>query len=107
MSQVTNEARETLNQFLAAVMSQNLDRILPFFNQEAQMFSPLGIYDARLDGLAAIGKQFASIMEVVKRQPGGGFKIEPHDLDVREIAPNGALVTFHQRLPGRFIGEHF
>jgi ketosteroid isomerase-like protein len=100
MSQVTNEARETLNQFLAAVMSQNLDRILPFFNQEAQMFSPLGIYDARLDGLAAIGKQFASIMEVVKSQAGGGLKIEPQDLDVREIAPNAALITFHLRLPG-------
>ena len=64
------------------------------------MFSPLGIYDARLDGLAAIGKQFASIMEVVKSQAGGGLKIEPQDLDVREIAPNAALITFHLRLPG-------
>jgi hypothetical protein len=35
-------------------VSKNLARILPFFNEEAQMFSPLGIYDARLDGCAVI-----------------------------------------------------
>jgi len=100
MSQVTNEALETLNQFLSAVMSQNLEKIMAFFNEDAQMFSPLGTYPARLDGRAAIGKQFASIMEAIKSQPGGGLKIEPQDLDARELAPNAALITFHLRLPG-------
>jgi len=81
-------------------MSQNLEKILAFFNEDAQMFSPLGTYPARLDGRAAIGKQFASIMEAIKSQPGGGLKIEPQDLDARELAPNAALITFHLRLPG-------
>jgi ketosteroid isomerase-like protein len=100
MSQVTNEALDTLNQFLSAVMSQNLERIMPFFNDDAQMFSPLGTYAARLDGRAAIGKQFESIMAAIKSQHGGGLKIEPQEIDARELAPNVALITFHLRLPG-------
>ena len=100
MSQTTNEAIGTLNQFLEAVMSQKHERIMAFFNDDAQMFSPLGTYDARLDGRGAIGKQFETILEFVKAQPGGGIKIEPLDLDAKELAPNVALITFHLRLPG-------
>jgi ketosteroid isomerase-like protein len=100
MSQVTDQALATLNQFLAAVMSQNLEKIMAFFHEDAQMFSPLGTYAARLDGRDAVGKQFASIMEAIKSQPGGGIRIEPQDLDARELAPNAVLITFHLRLPG-------
>jgi ketosteroid isomerase-like protein len=100
MPQATDEARATLNQFLEAVMSQNHERIMGFFNEDAQMFSPMGAYAARLDGRSAIGKQFESILELVKAQPGGGIKIEPQDLDAREFAPNAVLITFHLRLPG-------
>jgi ketosteroid isomerase-like protein len=100
MPQVINDAVETLNQFLAAVMSQNLEHIMGFFNEDAQMFSPLGTFPARLDGRAAIGNQFASIMEAIKRQPGGTLKIEPQDIDARQLAPTAALITFHLRLPG-------
>jgi ketosteroid isomerase-like protein len=100
MSQVTDQALATLNQFLAAVMSQNLEKIMGFFHEDAQMFSPLGTYAARLDGRAAIGQQFASIMEAIKSQPGGGIKIEPLDIDARELGPNAVLITFHLRLPG-------
>jgi hypothetical protein len=81
-------------------MAQNLERILPFFNEDAQMFSPLGTYPSRLDGRAAIGKQFASILESVKSQPGGALKIEPQELDARELAPNVVQLTFHLRLTG-------
>jgi ketosteroid isomerase-like protein len=100
MSEVTEQALATLNQFLEAVMSQKHDRIMAFFNEDAQMFSPLGTYAARLDGRGAIGKQFESIMEAIKGQPGGTLKIEPQDLDARELGPNAALLTFHLRLPG-------
>ena len=100
MPQVINDAVETLNQFLAAVMSQNLEHIMGFFNEDAQMFSPLGTFPARLDGRAAIGNQFASIMEAIKSQPGGTLKIEPQDIDARQLAPTAALITFHLRLPG-------
>jgi ketosteroid isomerase-like protein len=98
MSQATNEALETFHQFLGAVMAQSLERILPFFNEDAQMFSPLGTYPSRLDGRAAIGKQFASILEAVKSQAGGALKIEPQDLDARELAPNVVQLTFHLRM---------
>lgn len=100
MSQATNEARDTLTQFLSAVMSQNLERIMAFFNEDAQMFSPLGTFPARLDGRAAIGKQFAAIMEAFKSQSGGGMKLEPQDIDARELASNAVLITFHLRLTG-------
>lgn len=100
MSQATEEALSTLNQFLDAVMSQKHERIMAFFNDDAQMFSPLGTYDARLDGRGAIGKQFQTILEFIKTQPGGGMKIEPQDIDAKELAPNVALITFHLRLPG-------
>lgn len=100
MSQATEQALETLNQFLAAVMSQKQDRIMAFFNDDAQMFSPMGSYAARLDGRGAIGKQFESILELIKGQPGGNLKIEPQDLDARELAPTAVLITFHLRLPG-------
>jgi ketosteroid isomerase-like protein len=100
MSQITEQALATLNQFLEAVMSQQHDRIMAFFNEDAQMFSPMGTYAARLDGRGAIAKQFESILELIKGQPGGNLKIEPHDVDARELAPNAALITFHLRLPG-------
>jgi ketosteroid isomerase-like protein len=100
MAQMKTEVLDTLNQFLDAVMAQKLEPIMAFFNDDAQMFSPLGTYPARLDGRAEIGKQFASIMETIKSLPGGGLKIEPQDIDVRELAPNAALITFHLRLPG-------
>jgi hypothetical protein len=82
------------------VLSQNLDKITGFFNEDAQMFSPLGTFAARLDGRGAIGKQFSVILEGLKSQPAGSFKLEPQDVDAREIAPHAALITFHLRLPG-------
>jgi ketosteroid isomerase-like protein len=100
MAQATTEALDTLHQFLAAVMSQNLEKIMGFFHEDAQMFSPLATYDARLDGRGAVGKQFASILEAIKSQPGGGIRIEPQDVDARELGPNAVLITFHLRLPG-------
>jgi len=106
MSQATDEALYTLNQFLEAVMSQKHDRIMAFFNEDAQMFSPMGTYAARLDGRGAIGKQFESILELIKGQPGGNLKIEPQDVDARELASNVALITFHLRLPARCIDDH-
>ena len=99
MSQVTDQALATLNQFLEAVMSQKHERIMAFFNEDAQMFSPMGTFPSRLDGRAAIGKQFAAILEAVKAQPGA-LKLEPHDIDVRELGADAALITFHLKMPG-------
>src|ERR1700722_4960751 len=100
MSQATDQALHTLNEFLAAVMSQKLESIMAFFNEDAQMFSPLGAFPARLDGRGAIRKQFEVIMEDFKAPPGAGIKLEPQDPDAREWAPNTVLFTFHLRLPG-------
>ena len=100
MSQATNEAQETLQQFFNAVMSQKLDSIMNFFNEDAQMFSPLGTLPARLDGRAAIRSQFETILQVFKSPDGAPMKIEPQDMDPRELAPNAVLFTFHLRLPG-------
>ena len=100
MSDAANQALHTLNEFLAAVMSQKLESIMAFFNEDAQMFSPLGAFPARLDGRGAIRKQFEVIMEAFKAPSGAGIKLEPQDLDARELAPNTVLFTFHLRLPG-------
>jgi ketosteroid isomerase-like protein len=100
MSGATNEARETLQQFFNAVMSQKLESIMGFFNEDAQMFSPLGTFPSRLDGRGAIQKQFETILQVFKSPEGGPIKIEPQDMLSRELAPNAVLFTFHLRLPG-------
>ena len=100
MAQTNNEVRETLSKFLAAVESLDIERIMAFFNEEAQMFSPMGTFPSRLDGRAAIGKQFAAILEAVKAQAGGTLKLEPHDVDVRELGADAALITFHLKMPG-------
>jgi len=100
MSQATNEARETLQQFFNAVMSQKLESIMGFFAEDAQMFSPMGTFPSRLDGRAAIGKQFGAILEAVKAQAGGTLKLEPQDIDVRELGTDAALITFHLKMPG-------
>ncbi len=100
MSQATDQALHTLNEFMAAVMSQKLEGIMAFFNDDAQMFSPLGAFPARLDGRGAIRKQFEVIMEAFKAPSGAGIKLEPQDLEARELAPNAVLFTFHLRLPG-------
>jgi ketosteroid isomerase-like protein len=100
MAQLKDEVRDTLNHFMDAVMSRNLERIMAFFNENAQMFSPLGTFPARLDGRVAIGKQFEVILEAFKNQAGESVKLEPKDIDVRELAPDAALITFHLQLPG-------
>jgi ketosteroid isomerase-like protein len=100
MSQATDEALKTFHDFLTAVMAQKLDDIMAFFHEDAQMFSPLGAFPARLDGRGAIGKQFETIIQTLKAQPGGGIKLDPQDMVIRELAPNAVLFSFHLRLPG-------
>jgi ketosteroid isomerase-like protein len=100
MSQTTDQALHTLNEFLAAVMSQKLESIMAFFNDDAQMFSPLGAFPARLDGSGAIRKQFEVILEAFKAPSGASIKLEPQDLVTRELAANAVLFTFHLRLQG-------
>ena len=92
------DVRETLNGFFRAVESMQLDRIAPFFEEDAQMFSPLGTYPARLDGRAAILAQFKAIAEAIKQMPSP-LKIDPQQLIVRDFG-DIALVTFHLELPG-------
>jgi len=100
MSQNTDDALHTLNEFMAAVMAQKLDNIMGFFQEEAQMFSPLGTFPARLDGRAAVRKQFEVIMEAFKAPGGQSIKLDPQDMTIRELAPNAVLFTFHLRLQG-------
>lgn len=100
MSQVAAEAVGTLKEFLIAVMSQNHEKLMTFFDENAQMFSPLGTHPARLDGCTAIGKQFETMVETIKKQPLGSIDLDPQDLDARELSPNVVLITFHLHLPG-------
>ena len=100
MAQTNNEVRDTLAKFLTAVESLDIERIMPFFNEDAQMFSPMGTFPARLDGRANIGKQFGAILEAVKTQGGGALKLEPHDIEVRALGADAALITFHLKMPG-------
>jgi uncharacterized protein (TIGR02246 family) len=92
------EVRETLDRFLRAVESRELERIAPFFEEDAQMFSPLGTYPARLDGRTAVMDQFKAISEALKQMPTP-LRIDPQELVVREFG-DIALMTFHLKLPG-------
>jgi uncharacterized protein (TIGR02246 family) len=92
------EVRETLARFLRAVESRELERIAPFFEEDAQMFSPLGTYPARLDGRTAVMDQFKAISEALKQMPTP-LRIDPQELVVREFG-DVALMTFHLKLPG-------
>jgi hypothetical protein len=58
-----------MKDFLRAVESLELARITPFFEEDAQMFSPLGTYAARLDGRPAIMEQFKSIAGFARAMP--------------------------------------
>ena len=98
MTAANADVRETLDRFFRAVESRELDRIAPFFEEDAQMFSPLGTYPARLDGRAAIMEQFKAISEALKQMPTP-IRIDPQEMVVREFGEI-ALVTFHLKLPG-------
>jgi uncharacterized protein (TIGR02246 family) len=98
MDQDNSDVRETLDGFFRAVESRDLDRVTPYFEEDAQMFSPLGTYPARLDGRAAIMEQFKAISEALKQMPTP-IRIDPQELVVREFG-DIALVTFHLKLPG-------
>jgi ketosteroid isomerase-like protein len=98
MPDANTDIRETLNNFFRAVEAMELDRVAPFFDEDAQMFSPLGTYPARLDGRAAILAQFKAIADAIKQMPAP-LKIDPQQLVVREFG-DLALVTFHLNLPG-------
>jgi uncharacterized protein (TIGR02246 family) len=98
MAEGNADVRETLDRFFRAVESREPDRIAPFFEEDAQMFSPLGTYPLRLDGRAAIMEQFKAISEALKQMPTP-IRIDPQDMIVREFG-DIALVTFHLKLPG-------
>ena len=98
MSQENSDVRETLDGFFRAVESRDLDRITPYFEEDAQMFSPLATYPARLDGRAAIMEQFKAISEALKQMPTP-IRIDPQEMVVREFG-DIALMTFHLKLPG-------
>jgi ketosteroid isomerase-like protein len=98
MSQENSDVRETLDGFFRAVESRDLDRITPYFEEDAQMFSPLATYPARLDGRAAIMEQFKAISEALKQMPTP-IRIDPQEMVVREFG-DIALATFHLKLPG-------
>ena len=92
------DVRETLNGFFRAVESMQPDRIAPFFEEDAQMFSPLGTYPARLDGRDAILAQFKAIADAIRQMPSP-MKIDPQQLIVRDFG-DLVLVTFHLELQG-------
>jgi ketosteroid isomerase-like protein len=98
MDASNTSVRETLDGFFRAVESRELDRIAPFFEEDAQMFSPLGTYPARLDGRPAILDQFKAISEALRQMPTP-IRIDPQEMAVREFGEI-ALVTFHLKLPG-------
>ena len=98
MDASNTSVRETLDGFFRAVESRELDRIAPFFEEDAQMFSPLGTYPARLDGGPAILDQFKAISEALRQMPTP-IRIDPQEMVVREFGEI-ALVTFHLKLPG-------
>ena len=98
MAPGNSDVRETLDGFFRSVESRDLDRITPYFEEDAQMFSPLGTYPARLDGRAAVMEQFRAISEALKQMPTP-IRIDPQEMVVREFG-DIALVTFHLKLPG-------
>jgi ketosteroid isomerase-like protein len=105
MAEGNADVRETLDGFFRAVESRAPDRIAPFFEEDAQMFSPLGTYPARLDGRAAIMEQFKAISEALKQMPPP-IRIDPQEMIVREFG-DIALVTFHLKLPGTLHRRSF
>jgi ketosteroid isomerase-like protein len=98
MATDTDEIRETLQRFLVAVESLDLGRVSEFFEEDAQMFSPMPAFPKRLDGRAAVLSQFKAIFELVKQQPAP-LKLELDDIDVRRFG-DLALMTFHLRQAG-------
>jgi ketosteroid isomerase-like protein len=98
MAESNTGVRETLYDFTRTVESLDLDKVAQFFEEDAQMFSPLGAFPSRLDGRAAIMNQFKAIAEAVRQMPVP-LKIEPLDLVVREFG-DFALLTFHLKLEG-------
>ncbi len=96
MAQTNASVAETLNSFFRAVESLQLENVAPFFEEDAQMFSPLGAYPARLDGRGEIMGQFKAIAEFARQAPEP-LKIEPHDLKIRELGEI-ALITFHLKM---------
>jgi ketosteroid isomerase-like protein len=98
MPDTNAEVRNTLDRFMRAVEAADTKRVMEFFEEDAQMFSPLGAYPARLDGRDVIGGQFATIAALVKQSPSP-LKIDPYDMTVRSFG-DVALVTCHLRMPG-------
>ncbi|MGH7863497.1 MAG: nuclear transport factor 2 family protein [Candidatus Binataceae bacterium] len=99
MAALAAEVRDTLDRFLRAVESFDVERIAAFFEGDAQMFSPMAAYPRRLDGKAAIIEQFKTIIESIRQAPQP-IKLEIADLVVRDLAGSAALLTFHLAQPG-------
>ena len=99
MAALEAEVRDTLDRFLRAVETLDLERIASFFEDDAQMFSPMLAYPRRLDGKAAILDQFKAILQLI-RQRAQPIRIETADLVVRELGGGAALLTFHLSQPG-------
>jgi ketosteroid isomerase-like protein len=98
MANTNADPRQTLQAFTRTVETLELEKIAEYFEEDAQMFSPLGAFPARLDGRAAIMNQFKAIVETARNMPAP-LKIEALDLNVREFG-DLALLTFHLKLQG-------
>jgi ketosteroid isomerase-like protein len=98
MAAIESEVHETLDRFLRAVESCDVERIASFFEDDAQMFSPISIYPRRLDGKPAIVEQFKTIIKFLREAPQP-VTLEPVDLVVRDLGGTAALVTFHLSQP--------
>src|SRR5512137_2978180 len=98
MADIKAEIIATVEQFTQAVESLDLSRILEFFEDGMMMFSPLPNYPKRLDGRAAVGEQFKTIIDLVK-QSGNPLKLATEDVTVEDLG-GAALVTLHLKQPG-------
>lgn len=93
------EVRDTLDRFLRAVESLDIEHIALFFEDDAQMFSPMPAYPRRLDGRAAIIDQFKTILQLIRQAPQT-IKLDIADLVACDLGGGAALLTFHLSQPG-------
>ena len=86
----------TLEAFLLAFSRFDLDAMLDCFHADATAYFPAEHHQPRLQGIEAIGKAFAAVIERLKAAGKTSLTLDAEDVAVEEWG-DAACVTFHLR----------
>lgn len=89
-----------LSRFLRSFENLDLSGFMAMFVEDVAVFFPTPEPPERFDGKQAVRAHFSQVFEAIRKGAVSGppyHHLAPEDLDIRELSPDAALISFHLR----------